>query len=107
MDEVTFIATLMKYMDPVAVIVGAFMTGLVKYLLRVFDPLTAHLDSGRLFARLLPIMPVVFSVLWLLIVGPVFGPKGLKWRDLAALGAVSGIASAYAYRTFRVAVLGE
>jgi hypothetical protein len=123
MDEGAFFLQLLGSVDVVAVAFAITTTSMLKYILfrppdpGTIDPLPP--PAWKTFVgRVLPIMPILFATFYVLAKGYIeinygiaqakMSPEHVKgWATVANRGVVSGAMAGYAYRVWKVSILGQ
>lgn len=101
-----FVSLLSQYMDAYAVILGIGITQAIKYFLP--DGKGGKWSVTPFMNRFLPFNPLIVGVLTVLTrdVWCLNGSAPLAYDEAVIKGLISGIASAYLYRTAKVTIFG-
>lgn len=101
-----FLEVLLKYMDPIAVIIAVGITQLIRYFLPSPEG-AGKFDVQDAVYRFLPISPILWAVIVVLFRLVWIDSQPLPIDEAICKGLVSGFAAAYFYRTVKILIFGK
>ena len=101
-----FLEVLLKYMDPIAVIIAVGITQLIRYFLPSPEG-GGKFDVKDAVYRFLPISPILWAMIVVFFRLVWIDAKPLPIDEAICKGLVSGFAAAYFYRTVKILIFGK
>jgi hypothetical protein len=101
-----FIEVLLKYMDPIAVIIAVGITQLIRYFLPSPEG-GGKFDVTDKIYRFLPVSPILWAILAVFFRLVWIDANPLPIDEAICKGLVSGFAAAYFYRAVKILIFGK